>query len=353
MPKARYFDGTSLKPISVDVFFDTQGQVCIAEEGSSNILIKAWPADISFGGDGVSRKGFSFNNRKGQVEFLDDRSMRRFFDAAPQRSIRLGRTRLSPIILILGAVLAVGLGYFFLVPVIVDTSVKIVSREQERELFKAPAASLKDAWKVDSQKSKSAKQFFNAMKLPDIGPVDVYVIQDPGLVNAFAMPGGTMFITTAMLDRIKTPEQLAALIGHEYGHIYHRHGMKMIARSLGLGLAFGLVFGDASGLVALFGSAAEDLASKTYSRDFEREADDFAIQSLADNKLSITGMPELFAILKKESGSDHNDMKMASYFSTHPMIDERIEAGKEAAKAQAIVTKPDQVMLKAFEELKR
>lgn len=352
MPQGRFYDGLTTKPHAVDVFIDSQGQVCVAELGTSNILFKVWPSDIDLGEDGVSRKGFSFRNRKGLIEFQDERTMQRLFNSAPQRTISLTRSRLSPVVIIVGALLAIVGGYFLIVPAVVDISVSMISREQERKIFAAPVEALKGNWQVDKSKTKAARSFFKAMNVPSVGQIDVYIIKDPDLVNAFAMPGGTMVITTAMLDKIKTPEQLAALIGHEYGHIYHRHGMKMLARSLGLGMAFSLVFGDASGLIALFGSAAEDLLTKTYSRDFERESDEMSIELLKANKLSINGVAELFEILKEVSGETTAESKAANYFSTHPILDERIEAGKQAANAQTSSARPNKELQSAFELLK-
>ena len=114
---------------------------------------------------------------------------------------------------------------------------------------------------------------------------------DPGVANALALPGGAIIVTDAMVlllaDR---PDVLLGVLGHELGHLRHRHGMRLLVQASLLGAVSAAVIGDFSAVLAaapvLFGQAA-------YSRNFEFEADQAAARLLRANALS----PAIFGVL--------------------------------------------------------
>ncbi len=110
--------------------------------------------------------------------------------------------------------------------------------------------------------------------------------------NAFALPGGTVVITDALLEALKDDDSaLLGVIAHELGHVRHRHALRLVVQSGVLAAALGLVVGDFSSLLALAPSA---LAQQAYSRDFEREADREALAMLQAAGRDGAGMLRFF-----------------------------------------------------------
>ncbi len=155
----------------------------------------------------------------------------------------------------------------------------------------------------------------SAARLP-IAP-DPVVLRS-AIPNAFALPGGRVYILSALLDRARSPDELAGVLAHEFGHVSHRDGVRRLIRDGGTGFLVGLLFGDVSGAgAALY--AARSLLSSAYSRDIEAGADGFAIDimhklgrptaPLGDLLLRITG-PEAAAF---------------SILSDHPLTPERVD----------------------------
>jgi Zn-dependent protease with chaperone function len=113
----------------------------------------------------------------------------------------------------------------------------------------------------------------SAAHLP-IAPYAV-VLRSP-IPNAFALPGGRVYILSGLLSRARSPDELAGVLAHEFGHVSHRDGVRRLIRNGGTAFLVGLLFGDVSGAgAALF--AVRTLLDDAYSRDVEAGADGFAI----------------------------------------------------------------------------
>jgi len=142
--------------------------------------------------------------------------------------------------------------------------------------------------------------------------------------NALALPGGTIVVTDELVRLLEdNPRALVGVLGHELGHVKHRHGMRLTLRASAVGLATGVMLGDFS--VALAGAPAL-LAQQSYSRGFEREADDYALTVLRGAGINPAVMVGFFERMKKlhEEGGDGDDSVFAAAFSSHPADDERI-----------------------------
>ncbi len=147
------------------------------------------------------------------------------------------------------------------------------------------------------------------------------------VANAFALPGGKVYVLSALLARAQSPDELAGVLAHELGHVAHRDGLRRLIRDGGTGFLVGLLFGDVSGAgAALF--AARTLLSASYSRDLEAGADGFAIGVM--RKLGRPTAP-LGAILERITGDD--DGAVPSLLRDHPLTPERVARLKEADAA--------------------
>lgn len=160
-------------------------------------------------------------------------------------------------------------------------------------------------------------------------PFEVTVI-DLDQVNAFALPGGQLVFFDGILANMEGPEEFAAVLAHEMGHVLHRHGTEGLIKSAGLSLIFGLVMGDlGETMIAGFG---RQLLQLTYSREAEMEADARALELLEAAGLSGTGLVTFF-----ERRASEGDIAGAlGILSTHPSS----AARSAAARLRAVEGEP-------------
>lgn len=147
-------------------------------------------------------------------------------------------------------------------------------------------------------------------------------------VNAFALPGGNMFIFTGLLDKISSTDELAGVTGHEIAHVRREHWARQYAgqqkRALGLGVLFGLTKANRS--VRDIAGIGSSLLSLRYSRDDEFDADKNGLTNMVAANYDPRGMIDLFQTLQQASGGKGGGPE---FLSTHPMSRERIERVEE------------------------
>jgi predicted Zn-dependent protease len=110
----------------------------------------------------------------------------------------------------------------------------------------------------------------------DAQGLDVAVL-DSAEVNAFALPGGHVFVFTGLLKKAESPDEVAGVLAHELGHVVLRHHLRSAMRSLGVGAVASAVFGDTSGVTALLVAGSSQLLDLAFSREQEEAADAFAV----------------------------------------------------------------------------
>jgi Zn-dependent protease with chaperone function len=142
--------------------------------------------------------------------------------------------------------------------------------------------------------------------------------------NAFALPGGAVVMTDALVKLAQNDDQISAVLAHEIGHVRHRHGLRMALQAAGLAALAAALFGDAASITSLATTLPTALLQSGYSRQFETEADDYAFQRLREIGLPPKAFAEIMLLLEKDhekkSGGESKD-----YFSTHPATAKRIE----------------------------
>lgn len=153
------------------------------------------------------------------------------------------------------------------------------------------------------------------------------------LINAFALPGGTVLLTDDLIRELESPDELSAVIAHEVTHIEQRHVMQSVWRNLGIGMVLDLVVGGGSGAgqqaVILAGQATQ----LSYGRDAEVEADRRGQALLHSLGLSSEGMAVFFERLAKLEGQTTQSVDEASEFlSTHPDTARRVKLAREAQR---------------------
>jgi predicted Zn-dependent protease len=156
---------------------------------------------------------------------------------------------------------------------------------------------------------------------------DFYLLRDPQTINAFALPGGQVFITAALLSRLNSEAQLAGVLGHEIGHVVARHGAEHLAKQqLGAAIVNGVTIAasdnpDSARQTAVLARAVNQMVNLKYGREDELESDRLGVRFMTEAGYSPKGLVELMQILKEASG----DRQQAEFFSTHPNPENRIE----------------------------
>lgn len=166
---------------------------------------------------------------------------------------------------------------------------------------------------------------------------DFHLLADPETINAFALPGGQVFITNGLLRRLTTEGQLAGVLGHEIGHVVGRHGAEQMARAqLTQGLTGAAVIATydpddpnsrGSAQVALL---VGQLVSMKFGRDDESEADRLGVRFLAEAGYDPRALLGVMQVLAEAAQGP----RPPEFFSTHPNPENRMQA-IETAIAEA------------------
>lgn len=167
--------------------------------------------------------------------------------------------------------------------------------------------------------------------------------------NAFALPNGVIVMTDQLVTLAQDDAAVMGVLGHELGHLQRRHALRRLLQAAGVGMAINLMIGDVSSALA---AAPAFLLDQKYSRDFERESDQYAIDMMRANGVLLSPMARLFekmaaeraarlADAEQEAQGDDEEadaqteprhrpgqrgrrVRQSDYLSSHPGDDERI-----------------------------
>jgi predicted Zn-dependent protease len=159
------------------------------------------------------------------------------------------------------------------------------------------------------------------------------VVNDPA-INAFALPGGYIYVTRGILAHFGSEAELASVLGHEIGHVTGRHSVARMSSAQLASLGFGVA------MIALpelrpFGNAAQQglgLMFLKFSRDDEREADDLGLRYMTRADYAAEEMPKVFDTLARTAEASEGQ-RLPSWMSTHPAPPERAVRMREAIAA--------------------
>jgi predicted Zn-dependent protease len=168
-------------------------------------------------------------------------------------------------------------------------------------------------------------------------PFECHLLADRETINAFALPGGQMFITAALFERLETEGQLAGVMAHEMGHVVARHVAEQLAeQQLAQGLSGAAVIAaydpenPNSGLsTQQMAALISHLVTLKYGRDDELQSDRLGVQFMAEARYDPRALVEVMEILAAASEPGGPP----EFFSTHPNPDNRIERIWEAIEA--------------------
>jgi len=207
-------------------------------------------------------------------------------------------------------------------PVTGRREISLVSQGQELQLGKEGHAAVLQEYGVYEDPALQAyvnqvgQSLARVSHLPDLAWTFT-LIDDPA-VNAFALPGGYIYITRGILVDLNSEAQLAGVLGHEIGHVTARHSAQQITKQqlAGLGLAVGSIFSETLARHSQAAQQALGLLFLKYGRDDENQADELGVRYSVLDNYDAREMPATYRTLKRVS--DASGQRLPTFLSTHP-----------------------------------
>ncbi len=193
--------------------------------------------------------------------------------------------------------------------------------ELEKELTLHPSA------EVQSYIAALGKKLGAAAKSPV--PLHFHVVKDDKQINAFAIPGGDIYVYTGLMKAAHDEAELACVLGHEISHVSRRHVAQQLTSQMGLSAVQGLVLGDKPGVISgLASQLAQTGVLLKFSRDHERDADEHGLPLCNGRGFDPNGLVRMFQTFKSEGEAP----AMLAFLQSHPLPSERITDAKALIK---------------------
>ena len=230
-------------------------------------------------------------------------------------------------------------------PVTGKRQLALISTDQEIALGKEAAQQVTESVgrypdeKVQAYVAEIGKRMVAKSERPGL-PWTFTVLDDP-TVNAFALPGGPVFVTRGLLTHLTSEAELASVVGHETGHITARHSVQDLSKAqlAQLGLGIGSIVSEDVRQVAQVAGAGMQLLFLRFSRDHERQADELGFKYMTAQGYDPREMAHVFTTLQRASAQGGQG-RIPEWLSTHPDPGNRAEtAAKRAAEVKDAGTK--------------
>lgn len=332
-----YFDGD--RPVGEEVSLHLANHNLQIGLDDGNTLF--WPVkDIRLLPDLAGKKGYVLRLTTDPLArlYLTDRSLMTFLPTPRGKIPARGRRRL--LAWAVAAVAAVALQIAVLVPLLADRLAAFIPPSGERALGAATLDQIRrvlDDTGLDPLSYcenpagvAALTRMTNALNQGKdrLENLSVHVLDHP-MANGFALPGGYVVLFRGLIDQAESPDQIAAVLAHEMGHVWTRDPTRHALRSAGSIGVLGLVFGDfAGGAAVLF--LTERLISARYSQQAETDADTFGYSRLRAANVSPAVMGDMFDLLRDTAGDTN---QLLAHFLSHPTLSQRIDAARAAVDA--------------------
>ena len=231
------------------------------------------------------------------------------------------------------------LSIFALVILLPPSEVKAISLSEEKDLGKQVVGMIRKTMPMveDGEVLTYVRNVGNRVA-KEVGITTYqfkFYVVDESIPNAFAVPGGNIFIYRGLIEMMSNEGELASILSHECAHIAARHLQRSIdeAKILSIGMIAGIVAGAllAPGLAA-GGMAASQTAALQNSRDHEMEADQYGFRFLCGAGYDPAAMPAVMQKLLQSTWLANS--RIPSYLSTHPALAERVQYLDEMVRKQ-------------------
>ena len=214
-------------------------------------------------------------------------------------------------------------------PVTGKRQLSLVSTKDEIEIGKQGAQDVRESIGLlpnpaaQEYVARVGKSLAAKSERPDL-PWSFQVLDDP-TVNAFALPGGPIFVTRGILAHLNSEAELAAVLGHEIGHVTARHSATQItqAQLAQLGLGLGTVLVPDLARYGGLASAGLGLLLLKYGRDAETQADELGLRYMREERYDPREMVGLFVMLSRVSAAEGG--RLPTWLATHPNPEDRLK----------------------------
>jgi predicted Zn-dependent protease len=154
-----------------------------------------------------------------------------------------------------------------------------------------------------------------------------FAVVNSHAINAFALPGGYIYVNRGLIEATDRVDELAGVLGHEIGHVIQRHSVKQMQDQQKIGVVATIACNITSLCDSQLGQAAVNIGGTAlfarYSRRDELEADSEAVENVMRVNIDPEGIPALFEVLLEQRRS--NPSIVEGWFSTHPLEESRIQ----------------------------
>jgi len=158
---------------------------------------------------------------------------------------------------------------------------------------------------------------------------EFHLLRDDQTINAFALPGGQVFITAALYERLEAEAELAGVLGHEIGHVIARHGAEHLAKQqLTQGLTGAAVMASGDRQVGQMAQMVGQMVNMKYGRDDELESDRLGVRLMIEAGYPPEALINVMKVLAESGGGSQPE-----FFSTHPNPENRIQKIEAAIAA--------------------
>ena len=245
------------------------------------------------------------------------------FDRAATSVRQTRASRRTVLLAVVGLLVALGAGAWFGSDALVTRAVNLIPPEWEKQIGESAMRDVlarqevvREGPVVDAVKEMTTRLADQIASSPY--QFTVTVVKST-VVNAFALPGGSVVVFTGLIKEAKSPEEVAGVLGHELNHVLQRHGMERIVKTLGVMAVAAILFGDQQGLIGLAKQLGVEIITLKYNRDQETEADLTGLRLLQKARVDPAGMIAFFERLAQSE----KEQQRVELLSTHPMSTSR------------------------------
>lgn len=294
----------------------THGEVFIQVDGEA--VARRIPTNALNASERFAKATRRIELANGDVLEVDDGAqLSRVLSAAGLHDARVTRWqhswRMVLTSLVLSIVAAIA-GYIWVLPFAADRLARLVPPSWMQSLDEVVIGQLKRQDSLAASTLSEERQtqlrnaFTSAVSTHKNAPtVNVYFFKMGSTPNAFALPGGSIVFLDGIVKLAPNDDALVGVFAHEYGHVLHRHGMRNLLRTALVSAVAAWYFGDFTTLA----NAAILITQLKYSRDFETQADDTAVEIMRSKNLDTKSLAELFRRMRDHSGVNDDDHKGA------------------------------------------
>ena len=339
--KGQYYGGSSTTVEQVTLKVDSRGRVSIDRELPVHITFDQLSIKPRLGDSAryiYFPDGYTFETSDNDTV---DKICQRWGESAPNILYRLESHYR---VVFISLLLLVAFGFFFVrygIPALSLQITQMLPTEVDEVIAREYLASLDEVFfkpsGLDASEQTLISDDFSRLLNETEHPYQLVFRQGGAIgANAFALPNGTIIVTDELVELAKDPHLLQGILLHEIGHVRHRHAMQSLIRQAGIASIVLLVTGDVSTASSLVLLLPGILLQSQYSREFETQADTYALEQMLAQGLDPADFALIMSKLmaSNELGSDEDGegeggtgsaLTVLDYFSTHPPTQQRID----------------------------